>query len=98
VHPEVNSGQAVNHAEGRIPYYFKPDDPTKNYWQAEHNIKDHPEVNSGQALGNVRLTFADRNRDGYVQVLDTDPVFGSAPTPPTGYTEILQENHYYLPK
>jgi RHS repeat-associated protein len=40
-------------------------------------------------LGNSRLMVADKNDDGYIQASDSDP--GGSP----GYTEILQENHYY---
>ena len=65
----TNSGgaltlEAIYHAEGRIT-------PVGASYQYEYNIKDH--------LGNTRLTFADLNANGVVDVP----------------SDILQENHYY---
>jgi len=56
--------------EGRL-YYFAPD--SSRY---EWALKDH--------LGNIRVTFTDKNGNGRVD-LDGDPE----------KSEILQENHYY---
>ena len=56
--------EAIYHAEGRIT-------PVGASYQYEYNIKDH--------LGNTRLTFADLNANGVVDVP----------------SDILQENHYY---
>jgi RHS repeat-associated protein len=50
--------------------------PNGANWRYEYNIKDH--------LGNTRLTFADLNSNGVIDVT------GSNTT-----TEILNENHYY---
>jgi RHS repeat-associated protein len=61
--------EAIYHPEGRIT----PDGAAFRY---EYNIKDH--------LGNTRLTFADINSNGAVDIT------GVATT-----TEILSENHYY---
>ena len=61
--------EAIYHPEGRIT----PDGAAFRY---EYNIKDH--------LGNTRLTFADINNNGAVDIT------GVATT-----TEILTENHYY---
>jgi RHS repeat-associated protein len=61
--------EAIYHAEGRIT-------PVGANWQYEYSIKDH--------LGNTRLTFADLNNNGVVDVT------GNATT-----TEILNEYHYY---
>jgi RHS repeat-associated protein len=56
-----------------------PPDPPKA--QYEYTLRDH--------LGNSRVMVADKNEDGFIQVSESD--LGGSP----GYTEILQENHYY---
>lgn len=61
--------EAIYHNEGRIT-------PNGSAFRYEYNIKDH--------LGNTRLSFADINNDGKIDVT------GDAAT-----TEILNENHYY---
>jgi RHS repeat-associated protein len=61
--------EAIYHPEGRIT-------PNGAAFRYEYNIKDH--------LGNTRLTFADINNNGAVDIT------GVATT-----TEILSENHYY---
>jgi RHS repeat-associated protein len=61
--------EAIYHPEGRIT-------PNGAAFRYEYNIKDH--------LGNTRLTFADINNNGAVDIT------GVATT-----TEVLSENHYY---
>jgi RHS repeat-associated protein len=61
--------EAIYHNEGRIT-------PNATAWRYEYNIKDH--------LGSTRLTFADLNGNGVVDI-----------TGATSTTEILTENHYY---
>jgi RHS repeat-associated protein len=61
--------EAIYHTEGRIT-------PVGANWQYEYSIRDH--------LGNTRLTFADLNANGVVDV-----------TGNTTTTEILNEYHYY---
>jgi RHS repeat-associated protein len=61
--------EAIYHNEGRIT-------PNAAAWRYEYNIKDH--------LGSTRLTFADLNGNGVVDI-----------TGATSTTEILTENHYY---
>jgi RHS repeat-associated protein len=61
--------EAIYTNEGRVT-------PNGAAWRYEYNIKDH--------LGNTRLTFADLNGNGIIDVT------GVATT-----TEILNENHYY---
>jgi RHS repeat-associated protein len=62
--------EAVYFEDGRL--YFFNSDSARYEW----NLKDH--------LGNVRVTFTDKNGNGKVD-LDEDPV----------KSEILQESHYY---
>ena len=61
--------EAIYHAEGRVSF----DNGQSLY---EYNLTDH--------LGNLRLSFADRNGDGDVDIT-SDPATN----------EILQEHHYY---
>jgi RHS repeat-associated protein len=61
--------EAIYHAEGRIT-------PVGANWQYEYSIRDH--------LGNTRLTFADLNANGVVDVTGNNTT-----------TEILNEYHYY---
>ena len=61
--------EAIYHAEGRVSL----DNGQSLY---EYNLTDH--------LGNLRLSFADRNGDGDVDIT-SDP----------GTNEVLQEHHYY---
>jgi RHS repeat-associated protein len=61
--------EAIYHTEGRIT-------PVGANWQYEYSIRDH--------LGNTRLTFADLNNNGVVDVTGNNTT-----------TEILNEYHYY---
>jgi len=61
--------EAIYHAEGRVSF----DNGQSLY---EYNLTDH--------LGNLRLSFADRNGDGEVDIT-SDPATN----------EVLQEHHYY---
>jgi RHS repeat-associated protein len=64
--------EALYHDEGRIvPAYSNTTATTPSSYAYEFSMRDH--------LGNTRLTFADANADGVVQVPE----------------EINQENHYY---
>jgi RHS repeat-associated protein len=64
--------EALYHDEGRIvPAYSSATATTPSSYAYEYSLRDH--------LGNTRLTFADANADGIVQVPE----------------EINQENHYY---
>jgi RHS repeat-associated protein len=64
--------EAMYHDEGRIvPAYSNATATTPSSYAYEFSMRDH--------LGNTRLTFADANADGIVQVPE----------------EINQENHYY---
>jgi RHS repeat-associated protein len=64
--------EALYHDEGRIvPAYSNATATTPSSYAYEYSMRDH--------LGNTRLTFADANADGIVQVPE----------------EINQENHYY---
>lgn len=67
--------ESLYHSEGR---YYNLNAETNNTlnWRKEYNLRDH--------LGNNRLTFADKNNNGIVDVTN------SAAT-----NEILQETHYY---
>lgn len=67
--------ESLYHSEGR---YYNLNAETSNTlnWRKEYNLRDH--------LGNNRLTFADKNNNGTVDVTN------SAAT-----NEILQETHYY---
>ncbi|MEL7124080.1 MAG: hypothetical protein AAFO07_31870, partial [Bacteroidota bacterium] len=64
-----NQIEAIYHSEGRVYY----EDGTGRY---EYNLTDH--------LGNVRLSFTDKDGDGIVEATD-DPETN----------EILSETHYY---
>ncbi len=64
-----NVREAIYTAEGRV-FYTSP-----TAYRYEYSIKDH--------LGNARISFTDKDGDGYVEV------FNSASN------EVLQENHYY---
>ena len=79
-----NNDIFVYHAEGRAAYYFpgtEPNAPAPE-WQYEYTLRDH--------LGNSRVTIADKNNDGYIQLSGTDWLGAPYEGP-----EIIQENHYY---
>jgi RHS repeat-associated protein len=71
--------------EGRVSWVVFPDNPTNPpdppKPQYEYTLRDHP--------GNGRVYISDKNGDGFIQVEEDD--MGGSP----GYTEIIQENHYY---
>jgi len=67
--------EAIYHSEGRYANIDLDIDDSPN-WRKEYNIKDH--------LGNTRLSFADKNGNGVIDITNT---------PATN--DILQENHYY---
>ncbi|MCB9082408.1 MAG: hypothetical protein H6555_11935 [Lewinellaceae bacterium] len=67
--------EAIYHEEGRF-YNLNVDVSNTPSWRKEYTLRDH--------LGNARITFADKNGNGIVEVTS------SAAT-----NEILQENHYY---
>jgi len=67
--------EAIYHSEGRYANTDLDIDDSPN-WRKEYNIKDH--------LGNTRLSFADKNGNGVVDITNT---------PATN--DILQESHYY---
>ncbi|MCB9082606.1 MAG: hypothetical protein H6555_12945 [Lewinellaceae bacterium] len=67
--------EAIYHEEGRF-YNLNVDASNTPSWRKEYTLRDH--------LGNARITFADKNGNGIVEVTS------SAAT-----NEILQENHYY---
>jgi len=67
--------EAIYHSEGRYANIDLDIDDSPN-WRKEYNIKDH--------LGNTRLSFADKNGNGVIDITTT---------PATN--DILQENHYY---
>ena len=60
--------EAIYHEEGRLT------PKTSTTWQYEYSIRDH--------LGNTRVTFADKDGDGKINVTNTSA------------NEVLQENHY----
>jgi RHS repeat-associated protein len=71
--------------EGRVSWVVFPDNPTNPpdppKPQYEYTLRDH--------LGNGRVYISDKNGDGFIQVEEDD--MGGSP----GYSEIIQENHYY---
>lgn len=78
----------VHNENGRAAFYAEdPEGPPTQplRWLFEYSFRDH--------LGNSRLTIADLNEDGYIQVTDED-WSGGLPLS-ASYTEILQEDHYY---
>ena len=77
--PEIES---IFHAEGRVVFDKTNKEEIKAKYQ--FNLKDH--------LGNVRVVFSDLNENGYIEPYNLDP---NGKQEPAGYTEIIQENHYY---
>ena len=66
--------EAIYHAEGR--FFNTNTGTTTPTYRTEYTIKDH--------LGNARVTFADLNANGKVDLTNS-----------TTDNEIIQENHYY---
>lgn len=66
--------EAIYHAEGR--FFNTNSGTTTPTFRTEYTIKDH--------LGNARVTFADLNGNGKIDLTNS-----------TSDNEIIQENHYY---
>ena len=87
---EFRVGHFVAFADGRASYHGDTEnegEADSSRWQTEYHCSDH--------LGNIRLIFADRNLDGYIQALEGEPSYNPGETLPEGYTEIQEEKHYY---
>ncbi len=84
--------ESIQHAEGRITFHEETDtEEVKPLY--EYFLKDH--------LGNVRVTLADKDGDGYIEPFNVNP--GEPNSGGTGddlpvdltNTDVLQETHYY---
>ncbi len=73
--------------DGRAAAYPAADPAAEAAWQYEYALRDH--------LGNTRLVVADRNGDGYIQAAAGDWMGDGTKGSPQGYSEVLQEHHYY---
>ncbi|MEM6967333.1 MAG: RHS repeat-associated core domain-containing protein [Bacteroidota bacterium] len=88
---EGSAIEAIHHSEGRVIFVQNDDGEEEN--QYEYYLKDH--------LGNVRVVFSDMDKDGYIEPFNVNPndktiVDGDGTiSDPSGYSELLQENHYY---
>jgi RHS repeat-associated protein len=86
-----NKMESIQHAEGRITFHEDPDtgDEKPLY---EYFLKDH--------LGNVRVTLADKDGDGYIEPFNVNPDeknLGGTSDASVDLTdtEVYQETHYY---
>lgn len=84
--------EAIYHSEGRVSYKTEEvGGGTETTTQYEYYLKDH--------LGNVRVAFADRDGDGYLEPFNFNPseVSLGGDLSPIDWTDtdMLQENHYY---
>lgn len=87
-----NEIESVHHAEGRITFHENTetgeDEPLYEYY-----LKDH--------LGNIRVTLADKDGDGYIEPFNVNPnehnngTGGDGPLVDLTNTDVLQETHYY---
>ena len=85
--PNPTKIESIHHAEGRV--FFDKSKAAPNY---EYHLKDH--------LGNVRVVFADKDGDGYIEPFNTNP--NDLTSGNNGdivvnllETDVLQETHYY---
>ena len=70
-----NDIESIHHAEGRVTINELNKEP-----QYEYHLKDH--------LGNVRVTFADKDKDGYLEPFNVNP---NEPTPNEGGDDTVED-------